>query len=170
MNPELFFPHENHPPARYPTNKNFPPFFFFFFFFFLTLPLLLLLLLLLLLFPLRLYLNPTTQIQRRQRLPTTDIELRCDRSMQEKETEGKGSERERGADRASAKVRYASNERRRLREKSENGRTGEMHMGRKEGSKPAKDLDDRTLQPIHTCHLCRHAGKASEAGNLPAWR
>jgi hypothetical protein len=103
MNPELLFPHEKHPPARYPTNKNFPPFFFFFFFFFLTLPLLLLLLLLL-----RLYLNPTTQIQRRQRLPTTDIELRCDGSTQGKETEGKGSERERGADRASAKVRHGS--------------------------------------------------------------
>jgi hypothetical protein len=26
MNPELFFPHQKHPPARYPTNKNFPPF------------------------------------------------------------------------------------------------------------------------------------------------
>jgi hypothetical protein len=80
MNPELFFPHEKHPPARYPTNKNFPPFFFLFF------------LLTLLLLLLRVYLNPTTQIQRRQRLPTTDIKLRCDGSTQEKETEGKGSE------------------------------------------------------------------------------
>jgi hypothetical protein len=89
---------------------------------------------------------------------------------QEHARERNGRERERGADRASAKVRYASNERPRLRERSENGRTGEMHMGRKEASKPARDPDDRTLQPIHTCHLCKHAGKASEAGNLPAWR
>jgi hypothetical protein len=36
-----------------------------------------------------------------------------------------------------------------LREKSENGRTGEMHMGRNEGSKPASQGPGRPYTPTN---------------------